>query len=67
MHRGAYGCGEWRCIGEASNKQLAIPHLMNGTSIVLYLVILIKMFGDIILWFWPCYMITVTQYLGRRR
>jgi hypothetical protein len=29
--------GEWYCISEASNKQLAIPYAMNGTSIALYI------------------------------
>jgi hypothetical protein len=32
---GAYGSGERRCAGEASNW--AVPHSMNGTSIALYI------------------------------
>ncbi len=59
MHSGAYGGGEWRCVGEASNNRqrlnnwpspiLWTPHqfALLRLHLVLIIGIPIKMFGDI--------------------
>lgn len=49
---GAYGCGEWRCADEAPKPVPSRPHSINGHNCVIQfvlIVILIKLFGDIIL------------------